>query len=124
MNKFLITVLNPGESAADNGRMIHALTFASSCKKSDAEFELIFSGKAVEWVPKFLERNDDSNPFVKHYGYYFDEVISHIKVCNMCCKRFDVHELISQSDVPIVGVEKDHIDLSSYITGGYQFINF
>lgn len=119
MKKIVVGILNPGETAADNGRTIHALKLAKSLKEGGAEVVVAFQGKAVTWLPRFLNRNDDSHPFVKHYGSVFDAVRDEVIACNMCCKRFDVESI----DVPIRGEGREHVDIGRYVLDGWQVIN-
>ena len=123
MPKVVVAVLNPGESPADNGRTIHALKLAKELKAGGADVELVFEGKAVTWIPRFVNRNDDSHPFVKNYGPVFDEVRDLAKACNMCCRRFDVLEQVQTAGIPIIGEGRDHINIGQYVLDGYQVIN-
>ncbi|MEM7152657.1 MAG: DsrE family protein [Myxococcota bacterium] len=121
--KIVVGVFNPGESAADNGRMVHALKLAKGLIDAGAEVELVFEGKAVTWLPRLTNRTEDSHPFDKHYGPVFDAVRSRVRACNMCCKRFDVYDAVRAAEIPIVGEGKDHIDIAAYVLDGYQVIN-
>jgi sulfur relay (sulfurtransferase) complex TusBCD TusD component (DsrE family) len=123
MSKVIVGIYNPGESAADNGRTVHALKLAKSLMDGGADVTVVFEGKGVAWLPRFLDRNDDSHPFVKHYGGAFDAVRANVRACNMCCKRFDVREAVEAADVPIDGEGMDHIDIGKYVLDGYQVIN-
>ena len=123
MKKVVVGVFNPGESPADNGRMIHALKLAKGLKDGGADVVVVFEGKAVTWLPRFIDRNDDSHPFVKNYGSVFDDVRAISKACNMCCKRFDAAEAVAASDIPVEGEGKEHIDIAKYVLDGYDVIN-
>ncbi len=121
--RIVVGVFNPGESPADNGRMIHALQLAKTLMDRGAQVELVFEGKAVTWLPRLTTRTDDSHPFDKHYGPVFDEVRHLAKACNMCCKRFDVTDAVAAAEIPIIGENRDHIDIAQYVLDGYQVIN-
>ncbi len=123
MNKVVVAILNPGEAPADNGRTIHALKLASKLKAAGAEVAVVFEGKGVSWLPRFVDRGEDSHPFVKHYGHVFDDVRDKVVACNMCCIRFDTTEAVSAADIPIHGEGKEHIDIAQYVIDGYQVIN-
>lgn len=123
VKKTVVAVLNPGESPADNGRTIHALKLAQSLSKAGSEVVLVFEGQGVQWLPRFLDRGEESHPFVKHYAEVFDSVRPLIKACNMCCKRFDTHARLSESDIPIVGEGSAHIDIGRFVLDGFQVIN-
>ncbi|MCH9680581.1 MAG: DsrE family protein [Deltaproteobacteria bacterium] len=122
-HKVIVGVLNPGESPADNGRMVHALQLAKRLVDSGAEVEVVFEGKAVTWLPRLTQRTEDSHPFDKHYGPVFDSIRHRVRACNMCCKRFDATEAVAAADIPIVGQGQDHIDIARYVLEGYQVIN-
>jgi len=121
--KVVVSILNPGEAAEHNGQTIHALKLASKLKAAGADVVVVFEGKGVSWLPRFLDRSDDSHPFVKHYGYVFDEVRDAVVACNMCAIRFDLRDSIAAADIPIKGEGKDHIDIAQYVLDGYQVIN-
>lgn len=123
MQRVVVGILNPGESPADNGRTIHALKLARSLKEAGSEVVVVFEGKGVTWVPRFVDRTEDSHPFVKHYGSVFDDIRPLVKACNMCCKRFDVRDQIEGAGIPIVGEGQEHIDIAHYVLEGYQVIN-
>ena len=122
--KNIIIVMSDSEGPADNGRMITALKLANSLKEKGADLEIYFDGKGVTWVPKFSERNDNSHKFFTHYGHYFDKISDNIKVCNMCAKRFDVHEKISGLDFPISGEGTDHADYGQLVLDGAAIVTF
>jgi len=124
MKRVIIAILNPGAAAADNGRTIHALKLAGSLKAAGAEVKVVFEGEGVVWIPRFVNRTEESHPFVKHYGAAFDAVRDVAHACNMCTKRFDAREAIEAADVPIVGEGQEHIDLAPYVMDGWQVINF
>ncbi len=123
MKKVVIGVFNPGESPADNGRMIHALKLATDLKTAGAEVILMFEGKAVTWIPRLSDRNDDSHPFVKAYGGLFDDLVAISQACNMCCKRFDATDGVKAAKVSIIGEGSEHADIASLVLDGYQVIN-
>jgi hypothetical protein len=122
-SKVVVAILNPGESPADNGRTIHALKLAKGLKDAGAELVVVFEGKGVTWLPRFLNQGEDSHPFVKHYGGIFDEIRPFVRACNMCCKRFNVLEQVQESDIPVDGEGSEHIDIAHYVLNGYQVIN-
>lgn len=121
--KIVVGVFNPGQSPADNGRMVHALKLTKGLLDAGAEVELVFEGKAVTWLPRLLNRTEDSHPFDKHYGPVFDAVRSCVRACNMCSKRFDVYEAVQEAGIPISGEGQEHIDIAAYVLEGYQVIN-
>ena len=123
MHKVVVAILNPGKAPADNGRTIHALKLAKGLKEAGAEVVLVFEGEGVSWLPRFLNRGEDSHPFVKNYGSVFDEVRPLVRACNMCCKRFNVYEQVQAAGIPIDGEGRDHIDIARYVIDGYQVIN-
>lgn len=123
MQHVVVGVFNPGESPADNGRMIHALKLAEGLIARGVEVEVVFEGQAVTWLPRFLDRDEQSHPFVRHYGSVFDRIRGRIKACNMCCKRFDVLERVQAAEIPILGEDKEHVDIAQYVVDGYQVIN-
>lgn len=123
MHKVVVGVFNPGESPADNGRMVHALKLAQGLVKRGVEVVVVFEGKAVTWLPRLVHRTEDSHPFDKNYGPVFDEIRGLVEACNMCCKRFDVHEQVQAAGIPIVGEGREHIDIARYVAEGYQVIN-
>ena len=124
MPKVIIGVFNPGETAADNGLMIHALRLANELEDAGADFEVVFEGQGVGWIERMCNRTEDSHPFDKHYGHYFDAIRDHVKACNMCCIRFNATEAVQAAGIPIIGEGKDHIDIGRYVLEGYQVINF
>lgn len=123
MKKVLVTVMNPGESPADNGRTVHALKLAASLIDSGAEVTVLFQGKGVSWLPRLTARTEESHPFDKHYGPVFDAIRPHVRACNMCCKRFDVHEAVTASEVPILGDGQGHADVARFVLDDYQVIS-
>ena len=123
MTKVVVSILNPGEAPADNGRTVHALKLAKALRTGGADVVVLFQGKGVTWLPRFTERNDESHPFVKHYGPVFDDIRPLVKACNMCCKRFDVREQVAAADIPILGEGREHSDVASYLLDGYQVVN-
>ncbi len=124
MKNVVVGVFNPGEAPEHNGQTIHALKLARSLTEGGANVVLAFQGKAVTWIPRFVNRNEDSHPFVKHYGHVFDEVRGLVRACNMCCIRFDATDAVRAADVPIIGEGREHIDIARYVLEGYQVINF
>lgn len=123
MNKVVVAILNPGKEPADNGRTIHALKLAKGLIDGGADVEVIFEGEGVKWIPRFVDRTEESHPFVKHYGPVFDAVRSHVKACNMCCIRFDVADAVAAAGIPILGEGREHVDIAKYVLDGYQVIN-
>jgi len=123
MHKIIVGVFNPGESPADNGRMVHALELTQQLHAAGASVQLLFEGQGVKWLPRLTHRTDDSHPFDKHYGPVFDEVRGLARACNMCCIRFDVLEAVREAGIPILGEGRDHVDISRYVLDGYQVIN-
>ena len=123
MKKVVVAILNPGETPADNGRTIHALKLAKGLKEGAAEIVVIFEGQGVTWIPRFVNRNENSHPFVKHYGHVFDEIKPLVSACNMCCKRFDVLEVVAAAGIPILGEGQDHVDIAKYMLDGYEVVN-
>ena len=122
--KVIIGIFNPGESPADNGRTIHALKLAKSLKDAGAEVLVVFEGQGVRWIPRFVNRDENSHPFVRHYGDAFDAIRDCVKACNMCTIRFDAREAILNADIPVVGEGREHIDIAPYVLEGWQVINF
>lgn len=123
MKKVIVGVFNPGESPADNGRMVHALQLAAKLDEAGADVVLMFEGKAVQWISRFVNRNDESHPFDKNYGPVFDRLRSRVRACNMCCKRFDQTEAVTAAEIPILGEGRDHVDIAQYVLDGYAVIN-
>ncbi len=123
MHKIIVGVFNPGESPADNGRMIHALKLARRLRAEGAQVELIFEGKGVQWLPRLTHRTEDSHPFDKHYGSVFDDVRDLVKACNMCCIRFDALDAVREAGIEILGEGQEHVDIAQYVLDGYQVIN-
>lgn len=123
MNKVVVGVFNPGESPADNGRMVHALKLAAKLDEAGASVLLMFEGKAVQWISRFVNRTEDSHPFDKRYGPVFDQLRSKVRACNMCCKRFDQLDAVNAAGIPILGEGQDHVDIAQYVLDGYQIIN-
>ena len=121
--KFVISIINPGDCPADNGRTIHALKLAKELKEGGAEVQLMFDGQGVQWIERFTQRTEDSHPFVKHYGHVFDEVRDLARACNMCCKRFDSLEAAQKAELPIDGVEREHVNLGKLALDGWQIIH-
>jgi hypothetical protein len=124
MQKVVINILNPGEAPEHNGQMVHALFLAKELHEGGATVEVIFQGKGVSWLPRFTARNDDSHPFVKHYGEVFDAIRPLVRACNMCCKRFDATEAVQGAEIPILGEGKGHANVGSYLLDGYQVLNY
>lgn len=124
MKKVIVSIINPGESPADNGRTIHALQLAKGLQKGGAEVLLMFEGKGVTWIERLTNRTEDSHPFVKHYGPVFDEVRGLARACNMCCIRFDATEAVKAAGIPILGVDREHIDTASYVLDGWQLVTY
>ncbi len=123
MSKVVIGVFNPGESPADNGRMVHALQLAAKLDQAGADIVLMFEGQAVKWIGRFVNRTEESHPFEKNYGPVFDALRSKVRACNMCCKRFDQSEIVAGAGIPILGEGRDHVDIAQYVLDGYQVIN-
>ena len=123
MKKIIISITNPGESPADNGRTIHALKLAKGLRAGGAEVLLVFEGQGVTWIDRFVRRGEDSHPFVKNYGYAFDDIRPLVRACNMCCKRFDATEAATAAAIPIDGEGRDHVNLGKLALDGYQIIH-
>ncbi len=123
MAKVIVAILNPGESPADNGRTIHALKLAKRLKEAGSDVKVVFEGQAVGWIGRFVNRDDSSHPFVKHYGHVFDDVRDVVHACNMCCKRFDATQTVRAAEIPILGEGQEHIDIGGYVLDGHQVIN-
>lgn len=123
MQKFAIGIFNPGKAPADNGRTVHALKLAAGLIEAGADVKVVFEGEGVGWIPRFVNRTDDSHPFVKHYGYAFDAIREHVVTCNMCCHRFDVFDAMEETGVPILGKDHEHVDIARWALEGYQVIN-
>jgi sulfur relay (sulfurtransferase) complex TusBCD TusD component (DsrE family) len=121
--RVVVAIFNPGSAPEHNGQTIHALKLAKALAEAGAEVELLFEGKGVTWLPRFLDRSEDSHPFVKNYGAVFDAVRPLAKACNMCCKRFDVRDAVAAAEIPILGEGSDHVDVARYVLDGYQVIN-
>lgn len=124
MEKVIVNILNPGEAPEHNGQTVHALYMAKNLHDAGATVEVIFQGKGVTWLPRFITRNDESHPFVKHYGEVFDAVRPFVRACNACCKRFDVLEAVQGAEIPILGEGQGHADVASYLVAGYQVLNY
>ena len=124
MEKVIINILNPGEAPEHTGQTIHALNMAKNLHEAGVTVEVIFQGKGVTWLPRFTTRNDDSHPFVKHYGEVFDAVRPYVMACNMCCKRFDVVDAVQGAEIKILGEGDGHADIASYLVAGYQILNY
>ena len=122
--KVVVGIVNPGSSPADNGRTIHALELASKLATEGAEVVVHFHGEGVKWIDRFVNRNEDSHPFVKNYGEVFDAIRKHAHACNMCCKRFDQTEAVAAAEIPILGEGKAHTDEARWILDGYQLLNY
>ncbi len=123
-SKVIIGIFNPGESPADNGRTVHALKLAGSLIEAGAEVKVLFEGKGTTWIPRFVNRTDDSHPFVKHYGATFDAVRDHVATCSMCTIRFDTREACEAAGIPILAEGRHHVDLTPWILEGWQVINY
>lgn len=121
--KFVVSIINGGQSPADNGRTIHALKLAKELNDGGAEVIVMFDGQGVSWIERFAERTEDSHPFVKNYGYAFDEIRPLMRACNMCCKRFDATEAATAAAIPIDGEGRDHVNLGQLALAGYQIIH-
>lgn len=124
MKKIIISITNPGESPADNGRTIHALKLAKGLRAGGAEVLLVFEGQGVTWIDRFVRRSEDSHPFVKHYGPAFDEVRDLARACNMCCIRFDATEAVQAAEIPILGDGREHVDTASYVLDGWHLVTY
>lgn len=124
MKKHIIIVMTDNQTPADNGRMITALKMANNLVAKGADVEVVFDGKGVNWVPGFAERNESSHKFINHYGHYFDSLRDKVRVCNMCAKRFDVHEKVSTLNFPILGEGTDHADYSDSVMEGASVMTF
>jgi len=122
--RFIVGVVNPGETPADNGRTIHALKLAGELKDGGAEVMVLFHGQGITWLPRFINRTADSHPFVRNYGYAFDQVQDEVHACNMCCKRFASREAIEALEVRIHGEGSDHMNLGALLLDGWQLINY
>jgi sulfur relay (sulfurtransferase) complex TusBCD TusD component (DsrE family) len=122
-SKFIVSIINPGAAPADNGRTIHALKLAQELSEGGAQVRLLFQGEGVRWIQRFVDRDDDSHPFVKNYGPAFDAVRHLARACNMCCKRFDSLEAAKRAEVPVDGVEREHAELGSLLLDGWQLIH-
>ncbi len=124
MTKVVINILNPGEAPEHNGQTIHALYMAKNLHQGGAEVKVVFQGKGVSWISRFANRNEESHPFVKHYGEVFDAVRPLVHACNMCCIRFDATEAVEKAEIPILGEGKSHANIASYLLDGYQVLNY
>ncbi|MEM6994700.1 MAG: DsrE family protein [Myxococcota bacterium] len=124
MTKIVVGITNPGSSPADNGRTVHALKLAGALKAKGADVIVHFHGEGVKWIDRFVNRNDDSHPFVKNYGPAFDAVRASARACNMCCKRFDQSEAVQAASLPIDGEGRDHTDVARWVVDGYQLVNY
>lgn len=106
----------------DRGRMAHVLNLASELEADGVEFELVFAGKSVEWLPQLLGDRADAHPFVRNYGDHFDRVKHRVVACNFCCKRFDTHAALSEAGIPIQGEGNKHMSLGRYVREGWRVI--
>jgi len=122
--KIIVGITNPGEAPADNGRTIHALKLAVGLKEGGADVMVLFHGKGVTWIDRFVSRTDDSHPFVRNYGSVFDAVRDRVHACNMCCKRFDATEAVQAAGVPIHGEGREHADLAAFMLDGWDVVNY
>lgn len=123
MSKVAIITFVEHQNPVDRGRMAHVLNLASELKAAGTEFELVFAGKSVEWLPQLLNADRASeHPFVRNYGDHFDAVREHVVACNFCCKRFKTHEAVGAAGVPIIGEGSKHMSLGRYVAEGWQVI--
>lgn len=121
-NRVALITFVEHQNPVDRGRMAHVLNLASELKADGTEFELVFAGKSVEWLPQLLGPREDAHPFVRNYGDHFDAVREHVVTCNFCCKRFDTHEAVSAAGVPIHGEGTRHMSLGRYLREGWTVI--
>lgn len=122
--KVILNILNPGATAADNGRTITALKLAENLVNAGAEVKVAFQGEGVKWIGRFHARTDESHPFVRNYGGTFDGLHAHVETCNMCCKRFDSTEAAQAAGVPIHGDGNAHWDMAGLLLADWQILNF
>lgn len=121
--KVAIVTFTEHQTPVDRGRMAHVLNLASALKEQGTEFELVFAGKAVEWLPAFLTKErSEQHPFIRNYGEHFDVVREHVITCNFCNKRFNTYETVSRAGVKIVGEGSQHMTLARYVAEGWQII--
>lgn len=121
--KVVVGILNPGNSPADNGRTIHALKLAAGLIAGGAEVKVVFHGEGVRWLDRFANRNEESHPFIKHYGYAFDAVREHVVTCNMCCHRFEELDAVEAAGIPVLGEPREHVDVARWVLDGFTVIN-
>jgi hypothetical protein len=122
-DKVAIITFVEHQNPVDRGRMAHVLNLASELKAAGTEFELVFAGKSVEWLPQLLNEDRESqHPFVRNYADHFDAVREHVVACNFCCKRFDTHAEVGAAGIPIRGAGNKHMPLAGYVTEGWRVI--
>ena len=128
--KIAIVILTDSERPIDNGRMVHALHLARDARAAGGQVRWHFCGRGVSWLPKLApaaRSAEDAHPFLKRYGglfegFEFGEGGAH--VCNFCCKRFNVHEQVTELGYTIVGEGPDHMPLVHLFQDGWQVATF
>ncbi len=124
MSKLIIVANHPRETPEHNGRMVHSIHLARDLVRAGAEVRFVHCGRGVEWLDQWVNRNDDSHPFLKNYGPVFDEVRHTVEACNMCCKRFNQSEAVLAAGIPVVGEGREHHTLAAEVLDGWQIVSF
>lgn len=106
-------------------RMFHALQLANQLERAGADFELIFAGKAVAWLPKFGGPMRRPDGFVRAHRGLFDNVREHVRACRHSAQRFDIMRAIDAFEIETIGEGEDGVlPLGTYLLEGWRVVNF
>lgn len=120
-----IVVFVEHQQPADRGRMAHVLNLAAELQAAGTEFELVFAGKSVEWLPQWTNPNRaEEHPFIQHYGNLFDQVRDHVVSCNFCNRRFETTDAVQEAGIPIHGDGSAHLSMGRYLREGWRIVTF
>jgi hypothetical protein len=123
MAKVAIIVLSSTEVPESHGRLIHALMDGKALKDAGHDVKLVFEGIGVTWLQAFHVRE---HPVTKGYGAEFDALRPHIHgACDFCTtQRFKVQDDVKALDIPLLGGDGHHFNVSGLVGEGYQVINY
>lgn len=120
-----ILVLAESDNPAARGRMVHALHLARELRDAGCTVKLVLGGQGVTWAGFFTAeraKGDDAHPYARKYGHLFHD--ADVVVCNMCARRFDVHDAVCAAGFAVDGEGQEHLRLGALVAEGYQVTTF
>ncbi len=118
MTNAAVIILAGTDGHENLGRLVNALETAREFAETEGdEFELIFDGAGVQWIPELEDPDHD-------YHEVYRTLRGNAGVCEYCSGAFGVEDAVADADVMALDDHDGHPSIRSLVDDGYEIITF